>query len=193
MWDQIERQLAHLLSNKIFPGLLPVPDYRALLRPNGQPDPNLCAAKSKVIVATARDGIREFGSGGPPKVEEWKEPICRAVSPRNRPDGQWWFEESLVQRWSRRYPPATPGRKQKILDSLRPMLAVCHDWNDFTDLVVIRPTSPIPAIVGQGSHKGIYSSADPRHHAYPNVFFIGGFRQVFLPFVNPGIIKKYPL
>ena len=40
-------------------------------------------------------------------------------------------------------------RKDKIMEALRPMLAVCYDWNDFTKLVVMRPGTPgIPVLTG---------------------------------------------
>ena len=117
-------------------------------------------------------------------MQEWTKPICRAVSPKNNPNGAWWFDEELVQRWSRQYPPGTPNRKQLILDSIRPMLAVCFDWNDFTDLRLLRPSGAIPVITGQGAHKPIYSPTDARHANTSNVFFIGGYTQVFVPFVN---------
>jgi hypothetical protein len=70
------------------------------------------------------------------------------------------------------------------------MLAVCLDWNDFTDLVILHPKSSIPVITGQGAHKPIvYSPTDPRYQN--NVFLIGGFTQVFVPFVNNGDISPY--
>ncbi len=95
-----------------------------------------------------------------------------------------------MERWARKYPPGTAGRKQEILDSIRPMLAVCLDWNDFTDLRVMRPKSSIPVITGQGAHKPIvYSPTDPRYQS--NVFLIGGFTQVFVPFVNGADTSAY--
>ncbi len=93
------------------------------------------------------------------------------MSLKNHPNGYWWF--------------ATPNRKQKILPSIRPMLAVCFDWNDFTDLRILRPSGSIPVITGQGLHKPIHSPSDPRNAATSNVLFIGGYTQVFVPFVNP--------
>jgi hypothetical protein len=64
------------------------------------------------------------------------------------------------------------------------MLAVCLDWNGCTDLRVLRSPFPIPVITGQGAHQHIvHSPADPRYKS--NVFLIGGFTQVFVPFVNP--------
>jgi hypothetical protein len=193
MWPQIEQELARLLSGKAFPSLRGVANYDKLLKPNGQPDPVACrtAAQSIVNSTDLKSGIRELGSRETPKVQEWTKPICRAVSPKNNPNGAWWFDEELVQRWSRQYPPGTPNRKQLILDSIRPMLAVCFDWNDFTDLRLLRPSGAIPVITGQGAHKPIYSPTDARHANTSNVFFIGGFTQVFVPFVNPLQTQPY--
>jgi hypothetical protein len=75
------------------------------------------------------------------------------------------------------------------MDSIRPMLAVCIDWNDFTDLRVMRPKTSIAVITGQGAHKPVYSPADPRYKS--NVFLIGGFTQVFVPFVNSQDTSPY--
>jgi hypothetical protein len=200
MWLQVEQDLTRLLSAKPFPalrgvrGLHGVPDYDTLLKPNGQPDPAVCKAAAHAILNSTdlKNGIREFGRRELPKVQEWvKRPICRAVSAKNNPNGAWWFDEELVQRWARQYPPGTANRKQKILDSIRPMLAVCFDWNDFTDLRVMRPTTAIPVITGQGAHKPVHSPSAPAHATTSNVFFIGGFTQVFVPYVNPGLTALY--
>lgn len=193
MWTQVEQDLARLLSKKVFPGLRGVAAYDKLLRPNGQPDAAACQAAAHALVYSTdlKDGIKEFGRRELPKVQEWSDPICRAVSIKNNPNGLWWFDEELVQRWSRNYPPGTPNRKQQILESIRPMLAVCNDWNDFTDLRVLRPRPSIPIITGQGQYKPIYSAKDPRHAASSNVFFIGGYTQCFVPFVNPADTAPY--
>ncbi len=71
------------------------------------------------------------------------------------------------------------------------MLAVCFDWNDFTVLRILRPSGSIPVITGQGLHKPIHSPLDPGHAATSNVLFIGGYTQVFVPFVNPALTLDY--
>ena len=192
MWTEVERELTQLLCSKVFTGLIGVSAYKRLLKPNGQPDPSLCKSTAHELIQSTdlKNGIREFGSREKPKAREWTKPICRAISPKNNPNGSWWFDEELVQRWALRYPTGTPNRKQQILDSIRPMLAVCLDWNDFTDLRVLRPTFSIPVITGQGAHKPIvHSPDDPRYKV--NVFLIGGFTQVFVPFVNPSDNLQY--
>ena len=193
MWPLIEQDLAKLLSGKAFPSLRGVATYDKLLKPTGLPDAMACRTAAQGIVNSSdlKSGIRELGSRETPKVQEWTKPICRAVSPKNNPNGAWWFDEELVQRWSRQYPPGTPNRKQLILESIRPMLAVCFDWNDFTDLRVLRPSGAIPVITGQGAHKPVYSPADARHANTANVFLIGGYTQVFVPFVNPMQTQTY--
>jgi len=195
VWAQVEQDLAQLLSRKVFPGLRGVTSYEKLLRPDGQPDTRACQAASHAIVTSTdlKDGIKEFGRREIPKVQEWSRPICRAVSPKNNPNGFWWFDEELVQRWGQCYPPGSPNRKQQILESMRPMLAVCFDWNDFTELRVLRPKPSIPVITGQGQYKPIYSPKDPRHAQYTNVLFIGGYTQCFVPFVNANDTTPYKL
>jgi hypothetical protein len=198
MWPKIELELAALLKKKTYTSLVGAPRYDKILV-RGLPDPKACDTAAKDIIANQnlRNGIKEFGSREPLKVEEWSKPLCRAISPRNSAEGPWWFDEALVQRWAGIYPPGTPNRKQKILDSLRPMLAVCIDWNDFTDLALFRPSAPIPAITGQGAHMPRYSDKDPQQrHLEPEehkIVFIGGFKQVFLPFLKPGTTSVYPL
>lgn len=193
MWVNVEQELGRLLSSKVFPALRGIPAYDKLLTPTGQPDPAACqiAARNIVNSTDLKSGIREFGSREIPTVREWIKPLCRAVSPRNNPNGAWWFDEELVRRWSQKYPQATPNRKQQILEAMRPMLAVCFDWNDFTDLRLMRVNTSIPVITGQGSHKPIFSSASAQHAANANVLFIGGFTQVFVPFVNSGLTSTY--
>jgi hypothetical protein len=195
MWPKVEQDLTQLLSTRIFPGLRGLAAYEKLLKPNGQPDAGACMAAAHVIVNNTdlKSGIKEFGSRETPKVGVWAKPICRAVSPKNYENGYWWFDEELVQRWGRTYPPGTPNRKQEILESIRPMLAVCFDWNDFTDLRLMRTDGGIPVITGQGAHKPIYSPTDKEHRneAYSNVVFIGGFTQIFVPFVNPAVTSLY--
>ena len=193
MWVQVEQELSQLLSSKVFPVLRGVPAYDKLLTPTGQPDPSACQAAAHEIVNSTdlRSGIREFGSREMPRVREWVKPICRAVSAKNNPNGAWWFDEELVRRWSQKYTPATPNRKQQILESMRPMLAVCFDWNDFTDLRLMRVNAGIPVITGQGAYKPIFSPSAPQHTANANVLFIGGFTQVFVPFVNPALTSMY--
>jgi hypothetical protein len=195
MWVTVEQELGQLLSSKLFPALRGIPAYDKLLTPMGQPDPAACKLAAREIVNSTdlKNGIREFGSRETPKVREWVKPICRAVSPRNNPNGAWWFDEELVRRWSQKYPPNTSNRKQQILESMRPMLAVCLDWNDFTDLRLLRPHSAIPVITGQGAHQPIFSPSAAQHAANANVLFIGGFTQVFVPFVNPTQTSNYQL
>jgi hypothetical protein len=193
MWPQIEQDLEKLLSSKVFQALRGVPAYEKLLTPAGQPDDSACKAAARTIVNSTdlKSGIRELGSRETPKVRDWVKPMCRAVSPKNNPNGFWWFDEELVRRWSQKYPAATPNRKQRILESMRPMLAVCFDWNDFTDLRLLRSNTSIPVITGQGAHKPIFSPSAPQHAANSNVLFIGGFTQVFVPFVNPALTSLY--
>jgi len=195
MWVTVEQELGQLLSSKVFPALRGIPAYDKLITINGQPDPEACkiAAREIVNLQELKSGIREFGSRETPKVREWIKPICRAVSVQNNPNGHWWFDEELVRRWSQKYPQATPNRKQQILESMRPMLAVCFDWNGFTDLRLMRASGPIPVITGQGAHQPIFSQRDPRHANNANVLFIGGFTQVFVPFVNPASTSLYQI
>jgi hypothetical protein len=78
------------------------------------------------------------------------------------------------------------------------MLAVCYDWNDFTQLWKMAPApGGIPAITGQGRPQPL-TSLDPAAHytaqeraELTKVLFIGGYQQVFLPFVPRGLVAQY--
>jgi hypothetical protein len=72
--------------------------------------------------------------------------------------------------------PAAPRSWQELVSLANSLSKVitsfCIDWNDFTDLRVMRPKTAIAVITGQGAHKPDYSPADPRYKS--NVFLIGG-------------------
>ena len=73
------------------------------------------------------------------------------------------------------------------------MLAVSKDWNEMTELRMMRLPGPIPVITGMGQHKQIYSPEDSKQRGDPKVVFIGGFTQCFVPLVNSVFITPYPL
>jgi hypothetical protein len=199
MWSTVEHNLTALLVKKVFPALLGAHAYDNLLS-GGRPDPVKCKSFANHVVANTdlTDGIREKGVTGSPKVDEWVQPLFRAVTiGKNNPNGAWWFEKGLLDRWMRKYPPGTPNRKQLVMESIRPMLAVSFNWNDFQELQVMTPTSPIPVIIGEGRHQPIFSP-DPRDQAaqkkyeeHKNVVFIGGHRQVFVPIVNARLTQQH--
>lgn len=199
MWPSVEEKFATLLSSKIYPALRGVAAYDGLLTA-GKPDAAKCKAFANQVMTKTdlQSGIREKGITGVPQVEEWSKPLFRAITPgKNNPNGAWWFDTELLDRWLRNIPAGTPDRKQKVMESIRPMLAVSFNWNDFTELQVMNPPSPIPVITGQGTHKPIFSpdprdkAAQQKYEENKNVFFIGGYKQVFVPIVNPATTKLH--
>jgi len=198
MWPKVEQDLTGLLQSKVYPLLRGYRGYESLLVA-GVPDADRCRDAATRITKEVRDsrGVREFGTRQAVSAEEQTGELFRAVSPRNNPYGAWWFGAELVHRWERVYPASMPRqqRREKILESLRPMLAVCYDWNDFTQLWVMRlGGGAIPVITGQGSAQPIFSAkAGPEHQHYNNVTFIGGYPQVYVPFVPKGRVAQYLL
>lgn len=198
MWAKVEKDLATLLANKIHPALRGNKDYEALFVA-GALDPGRCQDAAVRIVKDVRSsgGVKEFGSRQAAAAEEWNTELFRGVSPKNNPYGAWWFDAKLVRRWEQIYPPSMPRlqRRDKIFESLRPMLAVCYDWNDFTQLWVMRlGGASMPVITGQGTSQTIYSpKAVQQHQDYNNVAFIGGYPQVYVPFVPRDRVVQYLL
>jgi hypothetical protein len=197
MWPVVEKDLASLLASKTYPVLTGNKKSEELLV-GGVPDPARCQAAAAKIVQDVQKsgGVKEFGSKQAAKAEIWKDQLFRGVSPRNNPKGKWWFDGELVKRWEQIYTASMPRleRREKIFESLRPMLAVCYDWNDFTQLWVMRlDGGTIPVITGQGASQPLYSPQEKqKHQQYHNVAFIGGYQQVYVPFV-PDRVAQYLL
>jgi hypothetical protein len=198
MWAKVEKDLAALLGSNTYSVLRGIPEYEKLLVA-GVSDPVRCqnAAAQIVHKVQTSGGVREFGSRQTPSAENWKKELFRAVSLRNNPYGAWWFDGELVRRWETVYPVSMPRqqRRESIFESLRPMLAVCYDWNDFTQLWVMRLGGGIiPVVTGQGSAQPIFSpKAGLIHEQNKNVVFIGGYQQVYVPFVPQGRVVQYLL
>lgn len=188
-----------MLSSKIYPALRGTPKYDDLLTA-GKPDAAKCKAFAHSVMTSTdlQSGIKENGHTGVPQAEEWHKTLFRAITPgKNNPNGAWWFDKELLDRWMRNIPAGTPDRKKKVMESIRPMLAVSFNWNDFTELQVMNVSSPIPVVTGQGVHKPIWSpdpsnpAAQQQYEDNKNVFFIGGYKQVFVPIVNPATTKLH--
>jgi hypothetical protein len=196
VWAKAESDFAGLLTSNVYPMLRGIPEYDGLLVA-GKPDPVKCrqAAKDFVLKLQQSGGIHGFGSRQPVAAREWTDDLFRASSMRNNPFGAWWFDAELVRRWEGVYPASLPRieRREKIFNSLRPMLAVCYDWNDFTQLWVMKTGGfGIPVLTGQGTAQPIFStSAAQAHAANKNVLFIGGYQQVYVPFVPRVRVVQY--
>lgn len=196
MWQKIGDDLGALLGRKAYPALRGIPKYDALMR-GTSPDPTACHDAGRKIAndVMTSNGIRDFGRRQDAKAEVWTGKLFRACSARNNPYGNWWFGAELVERWERRYPATMPRaeRRARIFDSLRPMLAVCLDWNDFTELwLMAAAPGGIPVITGQGRHQPLISPhAKTGYDPQERVVFIGGYSQVYVPFVPRGLVAQY--
>ncbi len=196
MYAQAEKELAGLLAKQVYPQLTSVPGYQALLVA-GKPDAGKCAAAAANAVKRLSDsgGVREFGSRQKVEAKLWSGQLCRGLGAvgSGRVDGPWWFEAELVKRWERVYAGEMPAkRRDKVMEALRPMLAVCHDWNDMLRLVTMTVQAPgIPVLTGQGTPQPLFSKNSPNYDVKEKVVFIGGFQQVYVPFVPVQLVGNY--
>jgi len=200
MFTAAEKDLATLLSQQVYPALFKapaaggagaaIPAYESLVA-NGCPVPERCAAAARAIVSAlaASGGVREAGAA----AKLWHTPLCRVLGAAgsNSMLGRWWFDASLVRRWEQVYSDAPPGkRRDLVLASLRPMLAISHDWNDMLRIETMTPPAPgFPVIAASGMHQPTWSDRHAKHD--PKVVFIGGFQQVYVPYVPPSLIRAY--
>jgi hypothetical protein len=200
MFTAAEKDLTMLLSQQVYPALLEapavggpgttIPTYQSLVT-NGKPAPERCAAAARAIVSAlaAAGGVREAGA----TAKLWHTPLCRVLGAAgsNSMLGRWWFDASLVRRWEQVHSDAPPGkRRDLVLASLRPMLAISHNWNDMLRIEMMTPPAPgFPVIAAPGMHQSTWSEKHAKHD--PKVVFIGGFQQVYVPYVPPGLIRPY--
>jgi hypothetical protein len=202
MYSQAEATLAELLFKEPFPALADHLDYMALMV-KGKPDEKRCLVKAKKIVQNLRSsgGIREFGSKQAVQATVWRDVLYRGVDKQRRnSDGPWWVDEELVKRWEHNYKGVTSQeRRAQVLKAMRAMLAVCYDWSAVDELWKMRaPIGGLPVLIGQGTYQPVnfgeanaLSAAGQRDEV--KVFFIGGYRQVYVPFVPKSLIAHLPL
>lgn len=198
MLTAVEKDLASLLSRQIYPALLGahgdagarIPEYASLIA-DGNPVPERCTAAARAIASAVAvsGGVREAGA----IAKLWHTPLCRVLgrAGSNSMLGRWWFDASLVQRWEQAHAYEPVGkRRDLVLASLRPMLAVSHDWNDMLRIEMMTPPAPgFPVIAAQGTHQPTWSKDHAKHD--PKIVFIGGFQQIYVPFVPPELIRAY--
>jgi hypothetical protein len=206
VYETAEKDLARLLSCEAYPQLngsrftydrgLGTIKYDELLD-RSKPNETRCKQTAAVVVNELANsgGVREFGSRQPVRAELWSKQLCRGLGPagNSREDGPWWFEAELVRRWERVYAAELPGkRRDKVMEAIRPMLAVCRDWNDMLRLATMTPGGKgIPVLTGQGRHQPIESSKSKKYDPQEKVVFIGGFQQVYVPFVPVKLVKDF--
>ncbi len=206
MYETAEKDLARLMSYEVYPQLngsrftydrgLGTIKYDELLD-GSKPNETRCKQTAAVVVNELANsgGVREFGSRQPVRAELWSKQLCRGLGPvgKGREDGPWWFEAELVRRWERVYASELPGkRRDKVMEAIRPMLAVCRDWNDMLRLATMTPGGKgIPVLTGQGRHQPIESSKSTKYDPQEKVVFIGGFQQVYVPFVPVKLVKNF--
>ena len=207
MYAIAEKNLAELLTRQVYPQLIDskftywnngqrVITYKSLLV-GGKPDNTQCKQAAAVVMKelTKSGGVKEFGSRQPVRTELWSKQLYRGLGAvgLGRVDGPWWFEAELVKRWERVYAAELPGkRRDKVMEAIRPMLAICNDWNDMLRVVSITPGGVgIPVLTGQGTHQPIESVKSKKYDPQEKVVFIGGFQQVYVPFVPVQLVGNY--
>jgi len=202
-----EKNLAELLSQQVYPQLMDSKftysdngqqtiAYRSLLSGN-KPDDARCKQAAAIVMKelAKSGGVKEFGSRQPIRAELWSKQLYRGLGAvgQGRVDGPWWFEADLVKRWERVYAAELPAKRRgKVMEAIRPMLAICNDWNDLLRLVTLTPGGGgIPVLTGQGTHQPIESVKSKKYDPQEKVVFIGGFQQIYVPFVPVQLVGNY--
>ena len=165
-------------------------------------DEGRCGQAAATIIGelSRQDAIQDFGTRQAATVELWSRQLCRALGPVGSGylDGPWWFDAQLVRRWQAVYATDSASKRHdRVMQALRPMLAICKEWNDMLRLVTVTPGGAgIPAISGRGKAKPPSNAehekwkvADPNTRG-AEVLMIGGFQQVYVPFV-PSPINSF--
>ncbi len=108
--------------------------------------------------------------------------------------GAWWFDESVLLRIEAelsRIPLPESLRKTAVTGRLRAALAVCMDWNDFSEIwaLEIPAGARLTGLVSGVKDQPVYSDRDPRHD--PAVRLAGGAQQVFFLVKDPTRVRRY--
>jgi hypothetical protein len=207
-----EKDLADLLRRQVYPQLMDSKfsywvggkkneiEYKSLVKLN-TPDRALCTDAAGVIVKelAKSGGVKEVGSLQSVEAGLWNKQLCRGLGAVERGgiSGPWWFEAELVKRWERVYAAEMPGkRRDKVMEAVRPMLAIRKDWNDLLRLVTMTPGGAgIPVLTAQGTHQPLVSGrkdeTPEEQKERLKVVFIGGFQQVYVPFVPVQLVGNY--
>jgi hypothetical protein len=219
MWSQVQADLEKMLAAKIYSALIEDAVYRAFLVSAGVKLSQLgdcsvppalrqnfrTASKIRAYIIVSEiektEALRENSAGaklcqGP--LELYR--LWDSSAPERR-EGVWWFEREVIDVCKRSTPRSSEARKQW----LREHLAVSLDWSklDRIDRIFIEADGEVPAIVGLGSPKSVYSPdaistkvssrtpqplpiAKASRKDYWDNFgkvFPGGVRQTILPFI----------
>jgi hypothetical protein len=169
VWNELENRLVQLNA-------LTMPTHAAV-------------AKARQTLADVRSG-----SGGTIESIEYRGPVIflRVVGKNRVYGGEWWFEESLLERIDQAYSRIFVGREktQAIRTTLREVLALASTWNKMSELWALK--LPAGEILS-----GYQSRAMPQSLFYglpvspANKMLAGGAKQIFFPVKNPLWIEQY--
>lgn len=207
----LENRLLELFTTEIYPVLATHdPEYRRSLAAIGiwsnvrsvPPQKAEAFAKEMKLRAwLAAQAIVQANSLEPGSVRakllEGHETFYRVASKGSKaPTGVWWFSERVAARCRQEAPKAglTP------LDWLREMLAVCFNWSSFDQLesFELQKHERLPAILGIGKPMPHYKvdtrrgtvTLPPDYWKRQGQILLGGERQIVLPWVPAGRVKK---
>lgn len=120
----------------------------------------------------------------------------RVVPNRSGVVSPWWFSYETMIIASRSGPVAVTGvsdvvgrtsaARSPFKDYVRARGAICFDWNVLTHLLVVELTRPVVGLLGPCSGQPLYDDPAERASRAPNVTFIGGAQQLYLPGLRPG-------
>ena len=112
--------------------------------------------------------------------------------------GDWWVDQSVflkiagkMEQWDGWL--TETDIRQLTQENYRAITAICRDWNDFREMVVLDLPAgeQLEGLVGFVQAQPEYSAKSPNHDV--NRYFAGGAEQVFLGWKNPFWIRSIAL
>ena len=112
--------------------------------------------------------------------------------------GDWWVDQSVflkmagkMEQWEGWLTEAEI--RQMTKENYRAITAICRDWNDFREMVILDLPAgeQLEGLVGPVQPQPEYSIRSADHDV--NRYFIGGAEQVYFGWKNPFWVKSIPL
>ena len=114
--------------------------------------------------------------------------------------GQWWADESTLIKIAAKlqtssYWMTVPEQKRAWPAQYRALTALCGDWNDMSEMLVLElPTGDsIEGLTGPAKEQPEFSAKDPHGRHNPNRILSGGAEQIFFKVKNPLWIRQVHL
>jgi len=118
--------------------------------------------------------------------------FLRVVGSNRVYGGEWWFDESLLQRIGQTYSRVFFGREKKevIRTALRDVLALAATWNKMTEVWALK-VPPAEALHGYQSRATPQALFCGLPISPVNRMLTGRATQIFFPVKNPLWVEQY--